>query len=413
MKFGNKNPKISRNGKFIPLFLVLCAFVNFSCGQINFANPVETLNQFTSDKEPGDMTSKFIGKAVDSGWKIDTITTAKNIKVINGYFFMDDKHGWLIGAFSTLYKTVDSGKEWKKIEVAIPEDASISNLIFVNENDGWMIARKYNVLEDEDNQFWIFKTNDGGEKWKFTHTEKSAYFNDINFANQNVGYITGYKYMTSSSFAEGLLLKTQNGGETWIDISAGFNALKASEEKKSQMKYGNDFAGHILFITPDHIKMITHSRRVLETTDGGKTWVKTNQYAHDDSQVGIKNFGYKDDKTEWLLESTYSIEGIRARLKTRDSKNRLRRWVIGGVYFTSAFYLSGSSFIASGTTGNLIKNEDKGVIWQTNDDGKTWSEIYSDPKIKGIGGLVEVSKNSYWAMCDDRTILHLYRENKR
>lgn len=396
--------------------LVVSVFVYLFVGcstNASSTNPLETFREIFSVENETDLESKFIGKETQSNWKIETIGT-KNIKVINDLFFVDDNYGWLVGAFGTIYKTENGGKDWKQINVEIPEKTVISKIVFANRNKGWMIVYKYNIsiLEAENNQFWVMKTDDGGENWKSTFIGKSSVFSEIKFADKNMGYITGYKYPDTKQTpirAEGLFLQTQNSGETWTDLSKEFNDFKVIEDKKIQIQYTNDSADNIYFINPTHLRLVTHSRRVLETKDGGKTWSKLSQYAHDDQQVGIKNFGYKEDGIEWYLESTYSIEGVRARLKTKNSQNQISRRVIHGVFFTNAFYLSGGSFIAAGRMGNL-GNDDKSVIWLTNDDGKTWSEIYQNANIKGIETMIQVSKDSFWALSENNEILHLSRK---
>lgn len=379
----------------------------------NSTNPIETFREIFLTEDETDLESKFVGKETQSQWEIKVFQT-KNIEVINGFFFVDDSHGWLIGAFDTIYRTENGGKDWEKINIKIPGKTAISDIYFSNQNDGWLIYNKFNVpiFETENNQFWIMKTNDGGKTWKQTFTEKASVVGKMKFANEKVGYVTGYKYDDPNQKpikAEGLFLKTDDGGETWIDLSKEFNKFKLIEDKKTQWEYMNDNTKNIYFFDQNHLRLTTHSRRVLETKDGGKTWSKIGQYAHDDQQVGIINFGYKEDKTEWYLESTYSIEGVRARLKTKNPQNQISRRVIHGVHFTSAFYLSKDTFIASGRTGSL-RNDDKSVIWLTTDDGKTWSEIYQNENIKGIKTMTKVSQYSFWALCENNEILHLSRK---
>lgn len=399
-------------GKQIFYFLIFCCAAGAACqSRVTFANLIGANNKEFFERGVRDAESKFIGRAAGSGWKIDAVKL-KNTDV-SGAYFLDDNHAWLTGAFDALYKTENAGKDWKTIKIKLPDGTDISEIAFADKNNGWMIVAKYNIniTEAGKNQFWIMKTADGGETWNTVYTEKAVVVGKIAFADKNTGFVSGYKYAEPDKMpvaAEGFLLKTEDGGANWKDISKAFNNLKRAEDKKNKIEYMNDSVDHIVFLTPDRVKMVTHSRRVLETADGGKTWEKTAQYAHDDAQVGIVNFGHKTNGSEWFLESAYSIEGVRARLKTRDPQKGLQRRLMNGVFFNSAYYLSDNTFIAAGRTGDLTKDGDTAVIWLTTDDGKTWSEIYTNKEMKSVG-LMRVSENSFWGFGGDGSLVHLYR----
>lgn len=405
---------------FVTTLLSLLAITSLACTRTEQTS--ETLPKLLDDPfyevEIHDTTGNFVGKYTGTNWKIRNVM-AKKVENSSGVVFVDENSGWLI-ASTKLLKTDNGGITWKTIQPELPDGALIANVQFTDSNHGWLMAQRYPKsfydpdFKAENVQFWILFTNDGGENWRVQTTEKAVDISAVKFASPGVGAVIGRKFSNAELpfQTEYFLTLTTNGGESWTNMSQTLNESKVIEDVESPMKYPNDRPEVLIISGPDQIKFITHSRRVLETTDGGKTWRKKSQYAHDDPQVGIKNFGYKDDGTEWMFESTYSIEGIRARLKTRSIDNSLMRNVIGGVYFSNAYYLGRNAYIASGQTGDFGKT-DQAIIWFTEDDGKTWSEIYRNPKSKEVVSMSSVDRNTFWALCDDGTIIHLTRSDSQ
>ncbi|NOT47053.1 MAG: hypothetical protein HOP17_04805, partial [Acidobacteria bacterium] len=344
------------------IFISLLLFLAFTFLACNRSNPtpdaLTSLFDSTFDEpEVPDSEGKFAGKNPATDWKVREALTKKK-ENLNTVVFVNKKNGWLL-APRKLFKTDDAGSTWKTLQPELPDGALIAHVEFADERNGWLAVQKYpksfydDDFDAENVQLWILVTSDGGETWLTQITYKGVDISTVEFADAKIGAVIGRKYIGGAFQTEYFLTMTEDGGESWTNMSQALNESKAIEDIESPMKYANDRPEVLIISDPNQIKFITHSRRVLETADRGKTWRKRSQYQHDDAQVGIKNFGYKDDGTEWMFESTYSIEGIRARLKTRDAENRLTRNVIHGVYLSNAYYLGGNGYIASGQTGDF------------------------------------------------------------
>lgn len=90
--------------------------------------------------------------------------------------------------------------DWETVDV--PIDSHLRDIFFLNESDGWIGADAGIIL----------KTTDGGETWIELETAGTAggSINDIYFLDENVGFICGFNYFQ----------RTVDGGLSWADIEA-------------------------------------------------------------------------------------------------------------------------------------------------------------------------------------------------
>lgn len=120
------------------------------------------------------------------------------------------------------------------------------------------------------NSFWICGTEetiavslDNGAHWQIKHhTPGGASLSDVDFANSKFGYSVG---------TAGLLLMTQDGGESWVP------RLGLSETILQ-----------ISFADPQH-GLVRVPKSLLFTTDGGSHWSAVNERQHPE---GVEQFPY-------------------------------------------------------------------------------------------------------------------------
>jgi len=93
----------------------------------------------------------------------------------------------------------------------------------------------------------ILKTTDGGETWVQKESGTTAILNKIQFPTPDIGYITA---------GGDSLLKTTDGGETWnvIDTESGFSLSGLSCVSEN-----------VIFVS-------TNNNAILKTEDGGENW---------------------------------------------------------------------------------------------------------------------------------------------
>jgi photosystem II stability/assembly factor-like uncharacterized protein len=124
--------------------------------------------------------------------------------VLEDVFFVDNKTGTAIGRAlttgSTILKTTDGGAHW--FQQTSGSFRSPKAVFFTDSITGWIITSFYGSF---------LRTTNGGTSW-FQH-DNGDLLQDISFANQNIGTAVG---------ANGKILNTIDGGETWTPQTSGF-----------------------------------------------------------------------------------------------------------------------------------------------------------------------------------------------
>lgn len=184
--------------------------------------------------------------------------------------------------------------EW--VTVDVPTDVHLRDIYFLNETDGWIGGDAGTIL----------KTEDGGATWldiEATGTVGGS-INDIYFIDESVGFICGFNYFQ----------RTVDGGLTWTDIE-GFEAEHAMYQLQEMHFEGFNtgwVCGDIGYI--------------YKTEDGGLNWT-AQESGTEVSLQGIsfvtENYGFAcgfdgtivgtaDGGTTWTVSTTDTDEHIMA-----------------------------------------------------------------------------------------------------
>ena len=166
-----------------------------------------------------------------------------------------------------LYKTTNSGQEWKRFFLS---NIGIDEIQFLNENTGYLVTF-----------FALFKTTNGGANWQNINSPNAK---RIFFLNE----LTGWKY------GEGDIYKTTNGGANW----------------QQQLHLANGSMQQVLFVNPDIGWAVTDNfsyGTALKTTNGGANWFETiNFNAHPTFSVDFinENTGWVSGEGGVILKTT-------------------------------------------------------------------------------------------------------------
>ena len=172
--------------------------------------------------------------------------------------FTDAVTGYAISRAGKIVKTTDGGLTWTSLNTGI--SVSLKKVYFVNSNTGF-------ALGSNQSGNYVLKTNNAGQTWINTNLSNSIdkSVNSICFKNELVGFIVGDK----------LFKKTQDGGQTWSDVSS--ISIDANFQDIKFQKQSN--VGYLTLNTNEYYK----------TTDGGTTWssIKTIFSQENFSQIQI------------------------------------------------------------------------------------------------------------------------------
>lgn len=147
-----------------------------------------------------------IQKTIDGG-----ITWSANDSVAEGEViqFLDDSIGY-VSSQTTLYKTIDAGSNWTQ-KANVSSYGGIRDMHFINEDVGYLVGRN-------SGDGLILKTTDGGITWTQDflggHPFTAVYFSDV-----NNGYVVGTGTVTipGAQNWEGVIYKTTDGGDNWVE----------------------------------------------------------------------------------------------------------------------------------------------------------------------------------------------------
>jgi photosystem II stability/assembly factor-like uncharacterized protein len=199
-------------------------------------------------------------------------------------YFIDDMTGWVLtdaasypDGSAQLLKTTDAGDTWEMVNTG--QDALITvgfairtgSLFFPDENTGWILGCRQNLL----------KTEDGGETWaKIPGPQRWINTFDIEFADNLHGTICG----------EDSVLFTTDGGMTWMNQTVTDRTLTALQ-----------------FLDSVHGWMVGEYGLVYLTDDGGFTW---KQVEHDATQAALKSVFFPAPETGWAVGRAGTIAQI-------------------------------------------------------------------------------------------------------
>lgn len=147
---------------------------------------------------------------------------------LNKIYFLNQDTGWVVGNSGKILKTTNGGIEWISQQSNLI--SPIRSVYFLNENTGYAAGGVY-----ENFDFChvdIIKTTNGGNNWiiSYSQIEFDNSASDVIFINDNTGFVTCFGGNESESV--GLLFKTTNSGINWIrsEYRSSFISIKFMNE---------------------------------------------------------------------------------------------------------------------------------------------------------------------------------------
>jgi|GEM_PF-2956405 len=205
------------------------------------------------NKNVGFSYSYTIHKTTDFGesWKKVAPAGFHNFSDMH---FINDSTGYIVGRDGEIFITRDMGENWTDISFEPNDELYYFSVYFSDPLNGWIHGNEAYKGE------FILRTTDGGNSWK------KNYINGINESivihKHFVDPLTGYGiYMFRS-----LIVKTSDGGETWIKCN-----MPQDYNKISSLFFLNESVGYAGGMTA---KEGYGYGIIYKTVDGCKTWTK-------------------------------------------------------------------------------------------------------------------------------------------
>ncbi|MDQ3016862.1 MAG: YCF48-related protein [Bacteroidota bacterium] len=232
--------------------------------------------------------------------------------------------------------------------------------------------RSYSIASLSDSEFWlgndltsILHTADAGQIWEERSGPERNIINDVFYPTRAIGFGLGNK---------GMLVRTENGGASWDEISFGSR---------------NHFAMH--GTSPDNLWMGA-SQRILHSTNQGDSWTESLALAG-----GNVNDIYAVSDQRIIAAVTSGIVLI-----TNNGGINWDTAYNAGALLRSIAKIDDQRYMITGFNGTIIRSEDQGQTWvpiATPDATLQYEQAYF---LGGTGWLVTSSfKNQMWSTHDN------------
>ncbi len=251
--------------------------------------------------------------------------------------FLGNRTGWICNLFPGVFKTVDGGETWIRLNSNLTSD-QIEAVWFVDENKGWAISSAQ-PSEPSPRESGILVSVDGGKSWskQTMFPQATCALGDLWFRDDVHGWVTG------SCNQQAVILTTSDGGTKWQrQVISG---IVGSELRR--VRFGDSLIGWA--VGPGSI---------LSTKDGGVHWAPQ----------------YTDERGIWLNDiaavtstEAWAVGGWGFLLHTVD----------GGAIWSKVPLPGGSQeFVwricfADAAHGWIVGA--KGTIFATKDSGHVWT----------------------------------------
>ena len=313
-------------------------------------------------------SSGYVLNTTDGG---ETWKEKKGIDISGKQYFLqvlftDSKTGFIFDTEGGYYKTVDGGDTWNKRSIGIK--IKFPSVNFIDNNNGWMVGKHGTIL----------KTTDGGTTWKIVVNGNVGDYISSHFVDNLTGYAVGNK---------GYIGKTVDGGFTWdeqksneanpitkvqfFDQNTGWALVPQSSIVLNTVDGGNTWVKKQLPLKSPQSMYFTNSKNgfvvgakniIYQTTDGGNTWIRPKHTWDTTKQGSILNvIHFSDSQNGWAA-------GNGILLNTKDN----------GVSWTQNTNVSGSFGVPKFFDDVFFMDNMRGVVLYspyidyTSDGGKTW-----------------------------------------
>lgn len=289
-------------------------------------------------------------------WTVQPTPTKGDLITV---FFTSSDKGWIAGDDGFLAGTRDGGRTWTPFPLNTTE--TINEIYFRNDDNGYLVAGRQ-----------IFITKDSGRTWRETIIYRPGEFGagrpeflSIRFSDKKKGYVVGAVLRKSGQdeiVADSLLMRTDDGGETWRRISV-----------PTRMElFHLDFSGN------SHGWIVGDGGVILHTTDEGLTWRQQSA----GTNVPLYNVDFRDDDEGYIVGKSGLI------LRT---ENGGATWSKVATNFKDTFmrvdFADDKNGWAVGYAGNILVSSDRGKNWLRQESG-TNARLYGLYMDKKFGWAV-------------------------
>jgi len=237
-------------------------------------------------------------KTLDGGATWENVSTPF-VTTVTDIFFLDESYGFVATLDEGVYKTTNGGNTWEKVLANVmfmgryrTLENPFAKIYFINKMEGFAFNDEKNV---------VVKTMNGGESWVLISSFVFEFGSTVEVQNMmfNGSTTIGYGFSISGGCCgRGELFKTENGGDTWTGIGYTIHNPPASN-----VALGYSPPKDFTFLD-ENIGFLTDGWNTYMTADGGISWERKN------TNINIDGRTVSPEKISCLSErEVYILDG--------------------------------------------------------------------------------------------------------
>lgn len=291
-------------------------------------------------------------------WEIVEIGVSNNLYDLD---FINDETGWIIGEDGIILHSTNGGQSWYQENLPIQD--ILFAIDFIDNKNGWICGRNS-----------IINTNNSGNSWNIQYTTDlgEGRFRDIGFIDKNIGFAVGGRGFWGE---QGILLKTDNGGQNWDLIELPDLPTLTS-----------------LSITNERIWICGFSGTLLFSLDNGNTWERNDLSSSPSpafrSVHFLNSYGWVSSRDDYL-GFYFTVDSGNNWLRISEDSFK----IIGGV---QSFYFidKNNGWMCNFPFDRILKTTDSGFTWE-----------YDSEIRQRINSFVFTVNGNGWAVGNDGGLL--------
>lgn len=231
-----------------------------------------------------------IYKTKNGGAQWDEVYSG-NQDILFGLDFKGQQRGWACGWYGQILHTEDGGDTW--VSQHYDGRNQFVDIHFTSPDEGWVVSSTFTDT--------VWHTTNGGTDWQTSILPYKVFWHGVSFTNQDTGWIAG------GSAGFGIVLRTNNGGQTWsIDHQSPEALLGIYAVPQKETVWATGVGGNIVKYSPcTFIPQLSNLTGDLMPCQGD-----TVPYLVNSSDVDLFEWSYP---TDWLVygnSNTSSIQFI-------------------------------------------------------------------------------------------------------
>lgn len=308
--------------------------------------------------------------------------------------FVDENTGWYVNGYGKIFHTKDGGTTWEK---QLEQKGSFFRTIsFLNKDVGFVGTVGTDYFPNVNDTIPLYGTKNGGKTWKPVEY-KGPYVNGlcaidivkeqyINHGNIDFKF---HIYAVGRVGSPANIMVSHDGGETWTS-----STMNQDCKMLFDIKMFNKNVGIACAATNEDISQ--SNALILKTTDGGMTWIKVFQSSRPYETTWKVSF--PTEKTGYVTIQSYNPDPNVKQQRVAKTIDGGETWKEINLVEDQTAREFGIGFIDEnhgfiGTINSGFETKDGGATWTKIDLGRACNKIriYKDNKNKVYGYAIGVN----------------------